>query len=74
MPEPRTAFLLALVDARPGDEAAGPLNVRLRRALKCLLRSFNLRCVRVESGPVPPQGRLAEAFGVIAPPDAPERP
>jgi hypothetical protein len=32
--------------AEPGF--AGPVAVRLRRALKCLLRSFGLRCTRAE--------------------------
>jgi hypothetical protein len=30
----------------------GPVEVRLRRALKCLQRAFGLKCIRVEEVPV----------------------
>lgn len=30
---------------------AVPATIRLRRALKCLLRSFGLKCVRIEDAP-----------------------
>ena len=70
MTTPRDAYIIALVDAHPGDTDAGPANVRVRRALKCLLRSFGLRCVRAEFAPVPSPGRLGEAFAPLGTPDA----
>jgi hypothetical protein len=39
-------FLLLLRDAPANDPDAGPAVNRLKRALKCLLRSFGLRCDR----------------------------
>ena len=48
MPDQRTKYLLTLTDAAPNDPDAGPIAIRLKRALKCLLRSFDLRCVRIE--------------------------
>jgi hypothetical protein len=42
-----------LVEAQPDDV---PAAVRLRRALKCLLRSFNLKCIRARlEGDEPPR-------------------
>jgi hypothetical protein len=51
MPKPRDAFLLTLIDAESGDPEASPATNRLKRALKVLLRSFGLRCVRAELRP-----------------------
>jgi hypothetical protein len=58
-------YHLTLRDAgSPGEGHPAPVDVRLRRALKCLLRSFGLRCVRVEEVPaVEPDGR-AKPSGV----------
>ena len=61
MSAPRVTFVLTLTDAAPNTAEAGPLNVRLRRALKCLLRSFALRCVRIENGPPPVEPALDAA-------------
>ena len=63
MTAPRTTFRVILTDARPGDPEAGPLPVRLRRALKCLLRAFALKCVRIEevTPPVEPILDAADA-------------
>jgi hypothetical protein len=61
MPTPRPTYVITVTDARPNDPAAGPIASRLRRALKVLLRSFDLRCLKIEPGPVPPPGTLAEA-------------
>jgi hypothetical protein len=41
----RERFIIEL-EAAPSDGYASPA-VRLRRALKCLLRSFGLKCVSV---------------------------
>jgi hypothetical protein len=62
MPKPRPTYLLTLADARPDDPDAGPIASRLRRALKVLLRSFDLRCVRIAPGPAPPPGTSPEPF------------
>jgi hypothetical protein len=48
-PKPRPPFTLTLV--RCPDPV--PARVRVRRALKLLLRSFRLRCIRIEPA-VPP--------------------
>ena len=42
----REAVVIEVEDADPRGEA--PFDARLRRALKCLLRSFGLRVVSVE--------------------------
>ena len=65
MTAPRTPqrFLLLLRDADAKHPDAGPVIVRLRRAMKCLLRSFGLRCDRAEIFPSPPPGPLPEALG-----------
>ena len=55
-------FLLLLRDADASHSDAGPVIIRLRRALKCLLRSFGLRCDRAEIFPTPPVGPLPEAL------------
>jgi hypothetical protein len=57
MPDPPAEFLVRL-RALP-DRVPGP--VRLRRALKCLLRSFGLRAVRVEPLPAEPGASQAAA-------------
>ena len=56
-------FLLLLRDLDGNDPEAGPATNRLKRALKCLLRSFGLRCDRAEIFPAPPVGPLPEAMG-----------
>ena len=66
MTAPRTPerYLLLLRDADANHPDAGPVRVRLRRALKCLLRSFGLRCDRAEIFTTPPPpGPLPEALG-----------
>lgn len=63
MPTPaRTAFVLAIVDAWPNDPEVTSATNRLKRALKTLLRTHGLRCVRAELAPVPPIGKLASVF------------
>jgi hypothetical protein len=57
MGEARPTYRLELKDA--GSPAEGwpvPVEVRLRRALKALLRSFGLRCLNVEEVPADPPG------------------
>lgn len=57
----RDAYLVTLTDAHPTDAEFGPVAIRLRRALKCLLRSFGLRCVRIEPTPAEPAPNAAHA-------------
>ena len=56
-------YLLLLHDADANHPDAGPAVNRLKRALKCLLRSFGLRCDRAEILPAPPAGPLPQALG-----------
>ena len=56
-------FLILLRDADSNQADAGPVIIRLRRALKVLLRSFGLRCVSAESFPTPPTGSAPDAVG-----------
>lgn len=44
----RRRWLVTLEALPDADPDAAPPDVRLRRALKCLLRSFRLKCVAVE--------------------------
>lgn len=44
----RRRWLVTLEALPTEDPDAAPPDVRLRRALKCLLRSFRLKCVAVE--------------------------
>jgi hypothetical protein len=53
MTAPRDAFILTLVDAESRDPDASPAANRLKRALKVLLRSFGLRCIRPSVSPAP---------------------
>ena len=64
MTTPRTPerFLILLRDADANQPDAGPVIIRLRRALKCLFRSFGLRCDRAEIFPTSPVGPLPEAL------------
>jgi hypothetical protein len=56
-------FLLLLRDVEGNDPEASPATNRLKRALKCLLRSFGLRCDRVEEFASPPAPPLRDAMG-----------
>jgi hypothetical protein len=57
-------FLLLLRDIDANDPDAGPVIIRLRRALKTLLRSYGLRCDRAEILAAPlPSGPLHNALG-----------
>lgn len=66
MTVPRTRspqrFLILLRDADANHPDIGPATNRLKRALKCLLRSFGLRCDRAEILPAPAVGPLPEAL------------
>ena len=63
-PNAPARFLLLLRDIDANDPDAGPVIIRLRRALKCLLRSYGLRCDRAEIHATPPTpGPLHEALG-----------
>jgi hypothetical protein len=46
---PRPPFRLTLVAL--DDPAGVPPRIRVKRALKVLLRSFGLRCIRIEPAP-----------------------
>ena len=57
-------FLILLRDADADDPEAGPATNRLKRLLKCALRSYGLRCDRAEILETPPPpGPLREALG-----------
>ena len=55
-PTDPTRFLLLLRDIDANTPNASPATNRLKRALKCLLRSYGLRCDRVSIVP-PEEGR-----------------
>lgn len=49
-PDPLDTWVLTFTRARGHGEA--PTCVRVRRLLKCALRSFGLKCVKVSGPPV----------------------
>jgi hypothetical protein len=69
---PGPTYRLTLKDAgSPWEGPTVPVEVRLRRALKCLLRSFGLRCVAVEEMPAGGPGVAAAASGDVEAADEP---
>ena len=72
MRRPRESFIVTLTDAAPNDPDAGPLPARLKRALKCLLRSFGLRCTRIANAPPSTPDAPGDPREADGPPDAPD--
>lgn len=44
------------------DNDSPPVDVRVRRLLKCALRSFGLKCVRLDEPPNPNREKWREVF------------
>ena len=65
-PTPPTERFRLLVEIR--SDRTCPAAVTLRRALKCLLRTFGIRCVSVVETPA--DGRLADRPGSVGEPSS----